>query len=439
MNSPLTHIGTSEAISLPDYKLENVPAKVDTGADSSAIWASNIFEKDGELHFTLFGLTSPFYTGEEIKTRKYSLVTVKNSFGQKEVRYKVVMKLGIGGRKIVVRITLANRSNNRFPILIGRRTLKGKFLVDVSKKSAAIGNQRVLFLVANHTEANEGFADFTKRQEGIEVNTVAYEDLIFKMGGDGNSIVIAASGEDVADFGLVYFGVSRVKGRYYVAASIAQYLENRHVDFIDQIVNQCPETAKIYQYVTLSDASVPIPKTLFMLPTRLRTSFERLVAELGLPFVLKDVQGAKGANNFLINSKADFERALRQADDLDVWMLAQEYIPNDHDYRLLVMGGQAALVLRRAGGSDTHLNNVSTGGKATLEELTAIPASLVNASIAATKLLKLQIAGVDLLQDKDSKLWYCLEVNKAPQIYSGAYTVEKQTAAAKYISQRLLN
>ena len=100
MNQPLTHIGTTEVISLPEYSIDSVMAKIDTGADSSAIWASNIAEIDGELRFTFFGPQSPHFNGLEIHTRKYSLVTVKNSFGQREVRYKVSLKLQIADKTI---------------------------------------------------------------------------------------------------------------------------------------------------------------------------------------------------------------------------------------------------------------------------------------------------------------------------------------------------
>jgi len=130
----LIHVGITESVSLPDYSINDVIAKIDTGADSSAIWASNITERNGELSFSLFGLGSTYYNGESIKTKRYSLVTIKNSFGHKEVRYRVYIKVLIANRLINAKVTLADRSNNKFPILIGRRTLRGKFLVNVSKK-----------------------------------------------------------------------------------------------------------------------------------------------------------------------------------------------------------------------------------------------------------------------------------------------------------------
>ena len=440
MNQALVHVGTIETVSLPDYGVDDVLAKIDSGADSSAIWASNISEKDGELCYTLFGPSSPLYTGDEVKTRKYSLVTIKNSFGQKEVRYKVSIRIKIADRVIKARMTLANRMNNRFPILIGRRTLKGKFLIDVSKKYNLVGNQRALLIVTQKNSINDSFISFMQ-DEGVDINSVCYEELTFYSGED-NKILIGSTGEDIANYGLVYFRTSRVLGHSYVSATIAQYLENRNIDYIDRAVNQCPDPAKIYQYIIMTDNNISVPRTIFMLPSKLALAYEKIVAELGLPFILKDTKGFKGQNNYLVDTKAAFDRIIRQSADLGVWLLAQEYIANDLDYRLLVLGGQLVLAIKRervGGASSSHLNNISQGGKAELVDIASFPSSLINSVVAATRLLRLQIAGVDIIQDKKTKLWYCLEVNQSPQIYTGVFIEEKQAAIAKYLSQRLTN
>lgn len=439
MSAALLRIGTIEAVSLPDYGVENILAKVDTGADSSAIWASNITETDGELSYTLFGPSTPSFTGEVIRTRKYSIVTVRNSFGQKENRYKVTLRLILADKIINVRITLANRSNNRFAILIGRRTLKGKFLVDAAKINSLLGTQRVLFLVATKNEVKSKFVDYAV-SDGLSLKMSAYEDLVVYTGGGANSITISDSGEDISDFALTFFRTSTVFGHPYLASAIAKYLDYRNIDFIDRSVNYSSGIPKLYQYITLTDNNIPIPKTIFMMPSKLSQAYEKLMAELGTPFILKDTRGRIGQNNYLVKSKSDFDRALIQAQDLGVWLLAQQYVPNDCDYRFLVFGGQVALVFKRSRSSDdTHLNNISAGGKGELMDLSVLSTQLVNTAIASAKLLQLQIAGVDLIQDKLTKLWYCLEVNKTPEIYTGAFIDQKQAALTKYLSQRLNN
>ena len=113
----------------------DVPAKVDTGADNSAVWASNIrVGKDGVLRFSLFGEGSPYYTGKLIKRTEYSVAAVRSASGHQVIKYCTYFTVRIGGRKIRVLFGLSDRSLHNFPVLIGRRTLhKGRFLVDVRK------------------------------------------------------------------------------------------------------------------------------------------------------------------------------------------------------------------------------------------------------------------------------------------------------------------
>lgn len=113
----------------------DVPAKVDTGADNSAVWASNIrVGKDGVLRFSLFGEGSPYYTGKLIKRTEYSVAAVRSASGHQVIKYRTYFTIRIGGRKIRVLFGLSDRSLHNFPVLIGRRTLhKGRFLVDVRK------------------------------------------------------------------------------------------------------------------------------------------------------------------------------------------------------------------------------------------------------------------------------------------------------------------
>lgn len=133
----VTTIGRAERVYIIDYFAKPLTAKVDTGADLSSIWASNIREQDGVLSFSLLGPESPFFTGEVIRLQKenYSLTRVANSFGQRELRYTVKLRIKLAGRIIVATFTLADRSNKTYPILLGRRLLQGKFVVDVSQGS----------------------------------------------------------------------------------------------------------------------------------------------------------------------------------------------------------------------------------------------------------------------------------------------------------------
>src|SRR5882762_3781373 len=111
---PLETIGTTENINLPEFGLHRVPAKIDTGADSCSIWASDVrVDDDGALSYVLFGPGSRLYTGERLHAEMYRTRSVKNSFGVAEFRYKVRMQTQIGKRKIRAWFTLADRAEMR--------------------------------------------------------------------------------------------------------------------------------------------------------------------------------------------------------------------------------------------------------------------------------------------------------------------------------------
>ena len=128
-------IGIIENVSIGERAVD-VPAKIDTGADSSAIWASNIHVgRDGHLRFSLFGEGSSYYNGKIFKRADFSVAKVKSSNGQTEIRYRTHFTVTIAGKKVRGLFNLSDRSHNRYKILIGRRTISGKFLVDVSRGS----------------------------------------------------------------------------------------------------------------------------------------------------------------------------------------------------------------------------------------------------------------------------------------------------------------
>lgn len=126
-------IGIVEHVSIVGCA-EGVPAKVDTGADSSAIWATDIgLDPTGVLTFRLFGEDSPHYTGEVHSRTDFSVSLVRSSNGMAEVRYRTHFSMKIAGKQIKARFNLSDRSMNTYKILIGRRTISNKFLVDVAR------------------------------------------------------------------------------------------------------------------------------------------------------------------------------------------------------------------------------------------------------------------------------------------------------------------
>ncbi len=125
-------IGRREVVDFPELGLYGITAKVDTGAYTTALHCHDIREEHGILYFKLLDPTHPGYTSEELSYRDYFRKEIKNSFGESEKRYIIKTIVRIGKKRIKSVISLTDRGTMRYPVLIGRKLLKNKFVVDVS-------------------------------------------------------------------------------------------------------------------------------------------------------------------------------------------------------------------------------------------------------------------------------------------------------------------
>jgi hypothetical protein len=130
-------IGRREYIAFPELNLFGIEAKVDTGAYTSAMHCHDIEIRkiDGvpTLCFKLLDPTHPEYNEQEHRFQHYSTKLIKSSTGEAEVRYVIRTIVSLGKKRIRCAISLADRGNMRYPVLIGRKMIKNKFIIDVGK------------------------------------------------------------------------------------------------------------------------------------------------------------------------------------------------------------------------------------------------------------------------------------------------------------------
>lgn len=121
-------IGRVETVALPAISAQGVHARIDTGAKTSAIWGE-ASEKDGVLRV----IFKAFDTDVSHDFHAYDTVVVASSNGHMQQRYRVKIGIRLKGRRIRATFTIADRSQQVYPILIGRNVLRGKFIVDVHR------------------------------------------------------------------------------------------------------------------------------------------------------------------------------------------------------------------------------------------------------------------------------------------------------------------
>lgn len=124
-------IGRNETVDFPELGLHGITAKIDTGAYTSSLHCYDIREENGVLYFKLLDAQIEFKVPDQ-KFTEYSQKNIKNSFGEIEKRYVIKTLVHIGGRSIRTLISLTDRGTMRFPVLIGRKLLKNRFIVDVA-------------------------------------------------------------------------------------------------------------------------------------------------------------------------------------------------------------------------------------------------------------------------------------------------------------------
>lgn len=129
-------VGTFETVSFPEYGGSNVVAKIDTGAYTGALHCERIEEKQTDDGGKVL-VFEPLDGGIEITKDDFVIKYVKSSNGKRQKRYFVTTELELQGEAHFISLSLTDRSDMKWPVLIGRRFLKqNHFVVDPHKTDA---------------------------------------------------------------------------------------------------------------------------------------------------------------------------------------------------------------------------------------------------------------------------------------------------------------
>lgn len=272
---------------------------------------------------------------------------------------------------------------------------------------------KVLVLVADKKKRVEYLSSFLRNAHKSDIlyEEGSLEELSFSIG-DNETVIYNQNGADIASYDLVVF---RTIGKYkQEAVTVAAYCRMRGVRYIDSMIDNVfaiDDENKLAEMLVLRLAGVSVPATAY-------GSLEYLTAQasqIGYPVILKAIDGKKGRSNYLVTSEREIVDLM--AANPDIRMLLQQYIPNDQDYRVLVLDYQHVVVtLRKRKSNTTHLNNVSAGGEEILIENQSGIEDVIEQSIRAAQVLSIEVAGVDIVIDKRNGCSYIMEVNRAPQL-----------------------
>ncbi|MFT4259728.1 ATP-dependent zinc protease [Microbacterium sp.] len=132
-----TLIGWREWVSLPDLGVDWLKAKIDTGARTSSLHAFDIheFDRDGEtwVRFRVKPWQESQEDAVEVECPVHDRRSVRSSSGHAQQRYVVELLIRLYDREVLAEVTLSNRDEMGFRMLIGREALRQGYVVDPAR------------------------------------------------------------------------------------------------------------------------------------------------------------------------------------------------------------------------------------------------------------------------------------------------------------------
>lgn len=260
-----------------------------------------------------------------------------------------------------------------------------------------------------------------------------YEDLLFAYDGKKLQVTDTVSGKDIADHDAIFLiGWFKSKTLDDVARAVAHYATAHNVPFANSEAYYGRSFTKLSQCVIAALNGVRVTPFLFSMDPMvlLKAAGANTIT---YPYIAKAVSASRGRDNYLITEHAQLEAVVSEESIIPRFFIVQEFVPNDGDYRILVAGGKIRLVMHRLAQSNSHVNNTSQGGKATLVDVSALPGRVVEDSLKLARQFGRELTGVDMIMHQNTGEYYFLEANNMPQLSTGSFVVEKMSMLNAYL------
>lgn len=132
-------VGSRETIDLPDLGLFGISARIDTGAQTSALHADHFSENDesGYLEFEFHPDVHDISKTIKSRAKYFESKKIKSSNGEVENRYVIQTTAVMGDLEWTIKLSLTDRSSMKHLMLLGREAMKGVMIVDPEFKYIA--------------------------------------------------------------------------------------------------------------------------------------------------------------------------------------------------------------------------------------------------------------------------------------------------------------
>lgn len=254
---------------------------------------------------------------------------------------------------------------------------------------------------------------------GLDVELVSYNRVFF----DTNSCQVKIRNENLGK--IVFENLSkydvcffRTTGKHWEEVGLVmEAIDKNKTVVVDPLVwKGKPSLAlKAWQMLRLKKEGIDVPESIY-------GSLQFLRLEAGnyfkFPFIIKGSGGDRGTRVYKVDNQTELDSLVASLRQVEISegrrFMAQEYIENDGDYRVLVLGEKVLGVMKRSSQNKSEFrNNYSAGGKV---EVADLPDNIKELAVKAAHGCGLMVAGVDVaFRDFDKNRPVVWEVNKGPQ------------------------
>ncbi|MFK7876943.1 MAG: 30S ribosomal protein S6--L-glutamate ligase [Paracoccaceae bacterium] len=426
MSDTQLEFGWEEWVGLPDLGLPALKAKIDTGARTSALHASDIevfgSQSKPQVRFIVHPIVNENAVAITCSANLIDRREVTSSNGEKETRYVIGSKLAVNGQSWPIEITLTNRGSMSSRMLLGRQALGEHISITASDRrlqpelsydvyrSAGLRKtapKRALRIAVLSREDNYStrrlVQEGEKRGHTVEVIDttrcyMAINAMSPEVHYDGTRLprydaVVPRIGASITPYGTAVIRQFETIGTYCVNGS-AGIASSRD---------------KLEAHQVLAGLHIGMPTTAFAASPKDTKNLMDLVGSA--PMIVKLLESTQGKGVVLAETKKAAESVIDAFRGLRANFLVQQFVKEaaGEDIRCLVIGGKVVAAMKRTGAEGDFRSNLHRGGSAKVVKITREERAT---AVKAAKAFGLGVAGVDLLRSEDGPK--VLEVNSSP-------------------------
>jgi len=230
---------------------------------------------------------------------------------------------------------------------------------------------------------------------------------------DTSTFAPTLRGKSFEGYDLIYFwALGKRRWEWYAAVDFINKIYGTIV--VNNVVINPTENyspTSLISFRKQYENKLPFPASVLVFSEK---SVGSVIDKFKFPVIVKGSTTHKGKGVFLANSNDEIEKIIKENKEMSPSFIIREFIPNDGDIRVFTVGYLAIGAMKRIPPEGDFRSNISLGGRGENYDLEKYP----NVKLLAEKAAEItgtEIAGVDIIINKETGNLYILEVNPGPQ------------------------